>query len=236
MSYLFRTVPLRSRTSGALGALARRRRFAGLGIVPVNLKVLAQGSPTGTTITSPIVVGSSPTPWWERGGTTPIIATLPGAPSNPSVGQTYVSGSLTYTWNGTQWVATSQTSAATQPGTALPSTSGTPSTTIGTIPGTNVPVGTPTTEAYIDSSGNIWTYDASTGQWINTTAGAGLPGTGSTAPSVNVATPASPDYWSSLLTWLSGSDIGNTVGLGAIPNWAFVLGGGLLVVKAMRKR
>ena len=117
---------------------------------------------------------------------------------------------------------------------ATPAQAGTGAPAGSSVYTTPVPAGYPTNQPYYDASGNIWTYNANTGQWSVTgttaTGGALIP-TVAPAPSAASAAPVVTDGYQAILTWLNGTDLGSTVGVAGIPNWTVALGAALLLYK-----
>jgi len=126
---------------------------------------------------------------------------------------------------------------------------GTPATpAIGTganYAGTPVPVGFPTNQFFVSNDGSVWEYSQAQGGWINTgtpynvgasaspqaaaasTQAAAVPA--SSAPVVNITTPATPSAYQGVLDWLGQSTL-----ISSVPNWVLVLGAGLVALKVSR--
>lgn len=118
------------------------------------------------------------------------------------------------------------------------------------VSGTPVPVGYPTSQFYVNNAdGSVWEYSASAGTWVNTgvpynvgsaalqtasqqaaaSAAAQQATTTPTTATVPVSATIAPDLstsYQSVLTWLSGTDLGTVIGFPTIPNFAFVLAAG----------
>jgi hypothetical protein len=107
-------------------------------------------------------------------------------------------------------------------GTASPATSSTAAiastaSTAVQVYGTPVPVGYPTTAAYIDSSGNTWQFNGASNSW----ALGSLATTATAASSTAAATTTSASMADQVAAWLSGS---TAIGTWSVPN-ALLAGG-----------
>jgi hypothetical protein len=83
-------------------------------------------------------------------------------------------------------------------------------------PGTPVPVGTPTTSPYVDASGNLWTYSANGGGWINSNAAPGY----YSGSSVPLSTPTNTTYTDpngNVWAMIGGQWVNTTAAGAAIP-------------------
>lgn len=201
------------------------------GIIDYPIRVLppptsTQTSPTPTTST-PSAQPPTPVaqPWHP-----PICPAFgcnivqPEPPRGILIGQQAQPSSSTQTTPTPQTPATSTT-----PATGVALTSGAAATAQA---GTPVPVGYPTNQAFVDSSGNIWTYTA-TGGWQLTTPATASVGAASSTPSVSVSS-TTADWVASLTTWLQGQTI-----ISGVSNFWIVAGvgiGGLLLWPSGRRR
>ena len=229
MAYITPRTSLRSRHSGALGALtlsqARRRggySLRGLGAVPA---VQGEGGQNAADLRNVRARYGRPCPAWGCGYPAPAPAPTPVAVSNPP--NTFYPGtpvpvstptsSPFVDANGNLWIYNGNAG-------------GWINSTLGGnyYAGTPVPVNTPTNSTYTDSNGNVWVY--SNGNWINTNApGAALPANAIPQPvAVNVA---SSSGYQSVLDWLSQQTL-----ITGVPNWVIAAGGGLLALKLSRGR
>jgi hypothetical protein len=105
--------------------------------------------------------------------------------------------------------------------------------------GTPVPVNFPTNQVYVDSSGNVWAYNATAGAWQIETAAAASSVVPAGYPTTQTYTDAAGNVWaysdgawsiidaasgsssaSSITSWLTESTIWS-----AIPNWGVLAGG-----------
>lgn len=95
--------------------------------------------------------------------------------------------------------------------------------------GTPVPVGWPTTEAYTDSSGNVWTYTAGYGWQITsnlaTEEAAQTAAVSSTSPGTTVTLSTASSTWSDITTWLQEETV-----IPNVPNFFLVAGVGLVAL------
>jgi len=116
-----------------------------------------------------------------------------------------------------------------------------------------VPAGFPTNQFFVNSDGSVWEYSQTAGTWVNTgtpynvgqsatqlqTAAqqaaaaaaaqqATTTPTTATTPVSTTVVPSVTDTYSSIVAWLSQTDLLSSFGLN-VPNGLVVLGAGLLV-------
>jgi hypothetical protein len=164
--------------------------------------------------------GGGPSTWPVSGtvyaGTNVPVGTNPAIPFLDEAGNTWIASA-------SGWIQTTGPGAFAPPPAPLPGTGG-PPPPASAGPGTVATIPAP----YTDAAGNLWTWDATGGVWVNQGQSfspsyldtSGGIASGAAAPSVSVST---PDFWTSFTTWLSGS---TTLFGYDVPN--VILGGGVL--------
>ena len=200
-------------------------------------------------------------------GTSAVPATQPAAASPPDAGTAAQAGTpVPFNWpvgspytdtngniwtyqNGT-WAITSSVPSTAQQGTATPTTWQVRSYPTGVAlqpngpaaataqAGSPVPVGWPTSQAYTDSNGNIWTYTATAGWQVTGTsasqsallaaeesslAAAAPTGTSAASGGTTVTLSTGSDTWDTITTWLQESTV-----IPNVPNFFLVAGAGVV--------
>jgi hypothetical protein len=90
-----------------------------------------------------------------------------------------------------------------------------------------VPSTWPTSQPYIDSSGNTWTWSGAGGWQITTYANSAATAANTAASSTGAATATTPPSWFTDPTQelISG-----------VPNWGLVAGGGVILLMLMKRK
>ena len=210
-------------------------RAQGLGAVaptdtPINVAARTNFVPAGPRV--PFPSGYVPASTAPNDGVTTIEPTTGPATLTPGTG-----GDPMWRWpvfaGGSPGVVQTTTPSG---ATVMQSTA--PPATVNT--GTPVPTNFPTNQAYVDSSGNVWAFNSSSGTWQVASAAAASSVVPAGYPTTQTYTDSAGNVWafsngawgiidaassssvsaSSISTWLSESTIWS-----AVPNWGVLLGG-----------
>jgi len=165
----------------------------------------------GCGVSEPIetYTGAGATPVSSQSSPTPILNTTgsPGSTSaqsaNTPVPVGYPTNSLYLATNGSLWAFSSTTgtwenvgtpygvdTGAASTSTATASASSPNASTAAEVAGTPVPVGYPITSPYVDTQGNTWGFNSSTGAWVVTALSTTASASAVTATSTGAATAA----------------------------------------------
>lgn len=202
------------------------RALHGMGALYTNPLQLNAGSPfvrqfgaastsAATTPTTQAAM-ASPTPSINAGGV--VSEHVLANPSLQRNWQQFMNSEAT----STQTTPTPNTVSPAQPSTPPALTSGAATTAQA---GTPVPVGYPTSQAYVDSGGNIWTFTPAAGWQLTGNVGtttAAAAEAAAQAPSVTV-TDTTSDWAGEITAWLQSSSI-----WASVPNFWLVAGVGVV--------